>query len=93
MLYIANCGRYITWAAEHLRPVRNDDEFTKIGTLQSRITSIWYWIWRETDVEPTRKQRQILENAMIIAGKKFGINTKAREDQVFLRRYELARLL
>ncbi|KAH7355308.1 hypothetical protein BKA65DRAFT_475760 [Rhexocercosporidium sp. MPI-PUGE-AT-0058] len=48
---------------------------------------------RMTNIFPTRKQKEFLENAMIVAGKRFGINTKPRDDQIFLGRYELAQLL
>ncbi|KAL2075184.1 hypothetical protein VTL71DRAFT_126 [Oculimacula yallundae] len=85
--------KYITWAAEHLKPLKNEDEFIRMRTLKHRVTSIWKWILREIDLKPTRTQREFLENAMVVAGKRFGINTNPREDQVFLGRYELTQLL
>jgi hypothetical protein len=48
---------------------------------------------REKEIELSVRQREILNNAMLVAGKKFGINTAEREDKKFIGRYELAQLL
>src|SRR6266536_5355407 len=48
---------------------------------------------REKKIELSARQREILNNAKLVAGEKFGIDTTEREDKKFIGRYELAQLL
>jgi hypothetical protein len=90
---LASATRYITWAAEHVKPVHNKDDKVRIKTLEDRRSSIFKWIQRETDFTLSEKERDTMTKAIIVGGKTYGINTAPRDDKQYLGRPEIVQML
>lgn len=72
---LASATRYVTWAAEYVKPVHNKDDKVRIKTLEDRHSSIFKSIQREMDFTLSKKERDTMTKAMILAGRTYGIDT------------------
>jgi hypothetical protein len=90
---LASAARYITWAAEHVKPVHSKDDKVRIKTLEDRRSSVFKWTQRETDFTLSEKERNTMTKALIVAGKTYGMDTGPRDNKQYLGRPEIVEML